>query len=108
MRELGLKFITTIKRYDRVLMHIQAFKRKVRLHYSHNLESSDNSTLSTREEITELSGPRKPKLKSDPPKTDNQDLELFLDTIEKELLNLKKENGGCDNLKNTEGKHYIV
>ena len=44
----------------------------------------------------------KSKSKFDPPKTDNQDLELFLDTMEKELLNPKKENRIQENLKNTE------
>ena len=37
-------------------MAIEALKRKVRLHYFHNLESTDNSVLSEGEEITELSG----------------------------------------------------
>ena len=73
-------------------MNIQAFRRKVRLHYFHNLESSDNRTLSEGEEITEVSEPWKPKSKFDPLKTDNQDLELFLDTMEKELLHPKKNN----------------
>ena len=78
---------------------IQAFKRKVILHYFHNLEFSDRSILSEGEEIPELSEPWKPKSKFDPPKTDNnQNLELFLDTMEKELLNLKKENRVQDNL----------
>ena len=35
-------------------------------------------------------------------KIHNQDLELFLDTMEKELSNRKKENRVRDNLKNTE------
>ena len=35
-------------------------------------------------------------------KIHNQDIELFLDTMEKELSNLKKENRVRDNLKNTE------
>ena len=43
----------------------------------------------------------KPKSKFDPPKTDNEELELFLDTIGKELLNPKKDNRVQDNLKNT-------
>ena len=42
------------------------------------------------------------KSKFDPPKTVNQDLKQFLDTMEKELLNPKKENRVQDNLKNTE------
>ena len=33
---------------------------------------------------------------------------LFLDTMEKELSNLKKENRVRDNLKTLKGKHYIV
>ena len=41
-------------------------------------------------------------------KIHNQDLELFLDTMEKELSNLKKENRVRDNLKTLKGKHYIV
>ena len=104
--KLGLKFITTVKRYDRVKKRtdIQAFKRKVRLHYFHNIESSNNSILSDGEEIRELSEPWKPKSKFDPPKTDNQDLELFLDTMEKELLNPKKESRVQDILKKTEGE----
>ena len=81
---------------------IQAFKRKVRLHYFPNSEPSDNSILSEREEINELLEPWKPKLKFDLPKTDNQDLELFLNAMVKELLNPKKENRVQDNLKNTE------
>ena len=102
--KLGLKSIPTVKRCDRVKkwMDIQVFKRKVRLHYFHNLESSDSSILSEGEEITELSEPWKPKSKFDPPKTDNQDLNLFLDTMKKELSNPKKENRVQENLKNTE------
>ena len=55
--KLGLKSIPTVKWYDRVKkwMDIQAFKWKVRLHYFHNLESSDSSILSEGEEITEFS-----------------------------------------------------
>ena len=41
-------------------------------------------------------------------KIHNQDLELFLDTMEKKLSNLKKENRVRDNLKTLKGKHYIV
>ena len=46
--KLGLKFIPTVKRYDRVKkwMDIQAFKRKVRLFYFHKLESDETSILS--------------------------------------------------------------
>ena len=57
--KLGLKFTPTVKRYDRVKkwMNIHAFKQKVRLHYFHNLESSDNRILSEGEEITEFSEP---------------------------------------------------
>ena len=69
-----------------------------------DIASSDGSTLPEGEEITELSESWKPKSKFDPPKTDNQDLELFLDTMKKELLNPKKENRVQDNLKNTERK----
>ena len=58
--------------------------------------------MSEREEINELLEPWKPKLKIDLPKTGNQDLELFLNTMVKELLNPKKENRVQDNLKNTE------
>ena len=58
--------------------------------------------MSEREEINELLEPWKPKLKFDLPKTDNQDLELFLNAMVKELLNPKKENRVQDNLKNTE------
>ena len=61
----------------------------------------NSSILWEEEEITELSKPWKPKSKFDPPKTDNEDLELFLDTIGKELLNPKKEHSVQDNLKNT-------
>ena len=82
--KLGLKFITTVKRYD----------------------SSDSSILSKGEEITEFSKSWKPKLKFDPSKTDNQDLELFLDTMAKELLNPKKENRVQDNLNNTEREAF--
>ena len=99
--KLGLKFIPTVKRYDWVKkwMDIQAFKRKVRLHYFHKLEFDDGNISSEGEEIIELS---KPKSKFDPPKTDNPDLELFLDIMEKELLNSKKEKRIQDNLKDTE------
>ena len=58
--------------------------------------------MSEGEEITELPEPCKPKLKFDSPKTDNQDLELFLDTMEIELLNPKKESRFQENLKDTE------
>ena len=46
--KLGLKFIPTVNGYDRVKkwMDIKAFKRKVGLHYFHNLESSDSSISS--------------------------------------------------------------
>ena len=56
--KLRLKFKPTVKRYGRVKkwITIEALKRKVRLHYFHNLESTDNSVLSEGEEITELSG----------------------------------------------------
>ena len=64
-------------------MDIQNFKRKVTLHYFHNPESIDNSILSEGEEITELSELWKPKSKFDPTEIDDQDLELFLDTMEK-------------------------
>ena len=74
----------------------------VRLHYFHNLESSDNSIFSEGEEITEFSEPWKTKSKFDPPKTDNEDLGLFLDAMKKELLIPKKENRVQDNLKITE------
>ena len=102
--KLGLKFIPTVKRYDRVKkwMDIQAFKRKVRLYYFHKLEVDDGNISSEGEEIIELSEPWKPKSKFDPPKTDNPDLELFLDIMEKELLNPKKEKKIQDNLKDTE------
>ena len=82
-------------------MDILAFKRNVRLHYFHNLESSDSSILSEGDETPELSEPWKPKSKFDRLKTDNQDIELFLDTMEKELLNPTKENRVQGNLKNT-------
>ena len=82
-------------------MDIPAFKRKVRLHYFHNLESSDSSILSEGDETPELSEPWKPKSKFDRLKTDNQDIELFLDIMEKELLNPTKENRVQDNLKST-------
>ena len=55
-------------------MDTQAFKRKVRLHYFHNLESSDDSILSEGEQITELSESWIPKSKFDLPETGNQDL----------------------------------
>ena len=102
--KLGLKFIPTIKRYDRVKkwMDIQVFKRKVRLYYFHKLESDDSSISPEGEETICLSEPWKPKSKFDPPKTDNRDLELFLDIMEKELLNSKKEKRVQDNLKDTE------
>ena len=58
-------------------MDIPAFKWKVRLHYFHNLESSDSSILSEGDETPELSEPWKPKSKFDRLKTDNQDIELF-------------------------------
>ena len=83
-------------------MDIQAFKRKVRLCYFHKLEVDDGNISSEGEEIIELSEPWKPKSKFDPPKTDNPDLELFLDIMEKELLNPKKEKKIQDNLKDTE------
>ena len=46
--KLGLKLIPTVKRYDRVkkLMDIEAFKRKVRLFYFHELGSDETSILS--------------------------------------------------------------
>ena len=102
--KLGLNFIPTVKRYDRVKkwMDIQAFKRKVRLYYFHKLEVDDGNISSEGEGIIELSEPWKPKSKFDPPKTDNPDLELFLDIMEKELLNPKKEKRIQDNLKDTE------
>ena len=102
--KLGLKFIPTGKRYDRVKkwMDMQVFKRKVRLYYFHKLEFDDGNILSEGEEIIELSEPWKPKSKFDPPKTDNPDLELLLDIMEKELLNPKKEKRIQDNLKDTE------
>ena len=73
-------------------MDIQALKWKVRLHYFHNLQSSDSRIMPEGEKIIELSQPCKPKSKFDSPKTDNQNLELFSHTMEKELLNPKKEN----------------
>ena len=57
--KLGLKFIPTVKRYDRVKkwMDIQAFKRKVRLYYFHKLEVDDGNISSEGEEIIELLEP---------------------------------------------------
>ena len=63
-----------------------------RLYYFHNLESSDNSIFSEGEEITEFSEPWKTKSKFGHPKTDNEDLGLFLDAMKKELSIPKKEN----------------
>ena len=73
-----------------------------KLHYFHNLESNDNSIFSEREEITEFSEPWKSNSRFDLPKTDNEDLGLFLDAMKKELLIPKKENRVQDNLKITE------
>ena len=87
--KLGLKFIPTVKRCDRLKkwMDIKAFKWKVRF-YFRKLESDETSILSEGEELIELSEPWKPKSKFDPPKTDNEDLEKFL---EKRFRKKKKE-----------------
>ena len=71
--KLVLKFIPTIKRYNRVKkwIDIRAFKQNVRQHYFHNLESSDSNTLSEGEDKIEISEAWKHKSKFDIPKADN-------------------------------------
>ena len=74
----------TIERYDKIKKwrDIQVFKRKILLYHIHDLASNENTTLLEDDSSVEPSEPWKSKSTFDPPKTDNKDLESFLDRME--------------------------
>ena len=105
--KLGLKFVPTVKKYDRVkkFLDIQAFKRKLRLRYAFAMseEAQDEETNMDAEEVTHsVSTPWKPKSTKDVPPTDNEALETFLNNMENDLMKPKKEGKVEDNLSKAE------
>ena len=110
--KLGLKFVPTVKSYDRVKkwLDIQSFKRKVRLRYTFAIGDSDDRrepSLRDDDEPDEThctAEPWRKKSNKDVPPTDNKALEKFLSEIEKDLLDPKKECKVKDNLSQDERK----
>ena len=103
---LGLKFVPSIRKYDRVKkwLDIQEFKRKIRLQYyfSINEESDDEQVENGNADLLHVKEPWKPKSRSNPPPTENVPLETFLSNMEKELLDPRKEKKVKDNLSREE------
>ena len=97
--KLGLKYVPTVRKYDRVKkwFDIQAFKRKLRLQVYHHRKKAENSE-EVSEELVEGSTPWKVKSTFEPPKGQNKSLEEFVSKIENELLNPSSERRVKDNL----------
>ena len=105
---LGLKFVPTIKKYDRVKkwLDIQAFKRKIRLKYMFSLSEQEQDGQQPADtdasDDNQTPEPWKPKSKTDVPPCDNQALETFLLNMENDLLLPKNEKTVKDNITRTE------
>ena len=105
---LGLKFVPTVRRYDRVRkwFDIQAFKRKLRLDLYHHRKKSNNKEKEVEEKDEEEQDipnyPWHPKSSFEPPSGMNLALERFLDKLEQDLMDPGNEKKVKDNLSHEE------